>query len=102
WYQEIRAHSEAPIILCGCQSDIRDDVKHPVTYEQAMTISRKMNATGYIETSAKVEEGVTDAFELSALAALGKSRFASLVRRHAPHLKKHLRTHHQHRSCSIM
>ncbi|KAF8771570.1 Rho-related GTP-binding protein RhoE like protein [Argiope bruennichi] len=102
WLQEIRGHSEAPIILCGCQSDTRDEVKHPVTYEQATSISRQMNATGYVETSAKTEEGVTDAFELCALAALGKSRFASLVRRHAPHLKKHLRTHHQHKSCIIM
>lgn len=69
---------------------------------QAIAASRQMEATGYVETSSKIEEGVTDAFELCGLAAIGsKPRFASLVRRHAPHLKRHIHTPH-HRSCSIM
>ncbi|XP_015917477.1 rho-related GTP-binding protein RhoN isoform X2 [Parasteatoda tepidariorum] len=100
WYPEIRRHSEAPIVLCGCQSDSRDDVKYPVTPEQAAAVARQMNASAYVETSAKDELGVTDAFELSALAGLGKSRFSSLVRRHAPHLKRHVRLSQQ--KCLIM
>ncbi|KFM58299.1 Rho-related GTP-binding protein RhoE, partial [Stegodyphus mimosarum] len=103
WYPEIRTHSEAPIVLCGCRSDLRGEVRHPVTAEQAMAACRQMSATGYVETSAKEEIGVTDAFELTALSALGgKPRFASLVRRHAPHLKRHLRPHQQHRTCVVM
>lgn len=69
---------------------------------QAIAACRQMEAAGYVETSAKDEIGVTDSFELCGLAALGsKPRFASLVRRHAPHLKRHIHTQ-QHRSCNIM
>lgn len=102
WYPEIRTYSTAPVVLCGCRSDLRGEVRHPVTQEQAIAACRQMEATGYVETSSKEEEGVTDAFELCGLAALGsKPRFASLVRRHAPHLKRHLHAP-QHRSCNIM
>lgn len=69
---------------------------------QAVAASRQMEATGYVETTSKDEEGVTDAFELCGLAAIGsKPRFASLVRRHAPHLKRHIHSS-SHRSCNIM
>ncbi|XP_054716229.1 rho-related GTP-binding protein RhoE-like [Uloborus diversus] len=103
WYPEIRTHSEAPVVLCGCRSDLRNEVRHPVTYEQAVAVSRQIGATGYIETSAKNEEGINDAFELCGLAVFGgKSRFSSLVRRHAPHLKRHIHSSTQHRSCNVM
>ncbi|KAG8183640.1 hypothetical protein JTE90_005628 [Oedothorax gibbosus] len=102
WYPEIRTHSDAPVVLCGCQKDSVDEVKRPVTFSQALSVNRQIGSTGYVETSSKTEEGVTDVFELCALAALGKPRFASLVRKHAPHLRRHLRTHHSHRSCNIM
>lgn len=69
---------------------------------QAIAACRQMEATGYVETTSQNEEGVTDAFELCGLAALGnKPRFSSLVRRHAPHLKRHLHAP-QHRSCIVM
>ncbi|PSN51753.1 Rho-related GTP-binding protein RhoE [Blattella germanica] len=84
WHPEIRAHCEAtPVILCGCQSDLRNDIETisslakqrriPVTSEQAVSISRQVGATTYVETSAKTSsKAVKDAFEVAALAALGK------------------------------
>ncbi|XP_054715878.1 ras-like GTP-binding protein rhoA [Uloborus diversus] len=84
WYPEIRQHSQnIPIILCGCQSDLRHDAetmralakikKVPVTAEQALGVSRQIHATTYVESSShSCSRSVRDAFEISALAALGK------------------------------
>ncbi|RZF32719.1 hypothetical protein LSTR_LSTR005912 [Laodelphax striatellus] len=84
WYPEIRQHCEStPVILCGCQSDLRNDIETisilakqhriPVTSEQAVYASRQINATTYVETSSKTSvKGVRDAFEVALLAALGK------------------------------
>ncbi|XP_063243055.1 rho-related GTP-binding protein RhoN-like [Bacillus rossius redtenbacheri] len=84
WYPEIRQHCDnTPVILCGCQADMRNDIETisslakvrriPVTSEQAVTVSRTVGATTYVETSAKASaKAVRDAFEVAALAALGK------------------------------
>ncbi|KAG8182413.1 hypothetical protein JTE90_018301 [Oedothorax gibbosus] len=85
WYAEIQQHGSknVPIILCGCQNDLRSDpdilcelekVKQaPVTAEQALGVSRQIQATTYVETSSRTcPRGAREAFEISALAALGK------------------------------
>ncbi|XP_049849477.1 ras-like GTP-binding protein Rho1 [Schistocerca gregaria] len=84
WYPEIRQHCDnTPVILCGCQSDLRNDIETisalaklhhaPVSSEQAVSVSRTICATTYVETSAKASaKAVRDAFEVAALAALGK------------------------------
>ncbi|XP_068082859.1 ras-like GTP-binding protein rhoA [Anabrus simplex] len=84
WYPEIRQHCDnTPVILCGCQNDLRNDIetisslakqrRMPVTSEQALAVSRQVGATTYVETSAKTaSKAVRDAFEVAALAALGK------------------------------
>ncbi|CAL1288308.1 unnamed protein product [Larinioides sclopetarius] len=84
WFPEIRQHSQnIPIILCGCQSDLRNDAetmcalaklkKVPVTAEQALGVSRQIHATTYVETSSRsCPRSSREAFEISALAALGK------------------------------
>ncbi|XP_039300192.1 rho-related GTP-binding protein RhoN isoform X1 [Nilaparvata lugens] len=99
WYPEIRQHCEStPVILCGCQSDLRNDIETisilakqhriPVTSEQAVYASRQINATTYVETSSKTSvKGVRDAFEVALLAALGK-----LNKNHA--LQRHKAYHH--------
>uniref|UniRef100_A0A1B6CR53 Rho-related GTP-binding protein RhoE n=1 Tax=Clastoptera arizonana TaxID=38151 RepID=A0A1B6CR53_9HEMI len=95
WYPEIRQHCDnTPVILCGCQNDLRNDIetlsylskqrKTPVTSEQAVTVSRQIAATTYVETSAKTSsKAVRDAFEVAALAALGK-----LNKNHVLHRQK--------------
>nr|CAD7426215.1 unnamed protein product [Timema monikensis] len=101
WYPEIRQHCDnTPVILCGCQSDMRNDIETisslakmrriPVTSEQAVTVSRTVGATTYVETSAKTSgKAVRDAFEVAALAALGK-----LNKNHAALQRQKAYTHH--------
>ncbi|XP_076361487.1 rho-related GTP-binding protein RhoE-like [Tachypleus tridentatus] len=84
WYPEVRNNStNVPVILCGCQSDLRTDSdtltslakikKAPVSSEQALAVSRQIGATTYVETSSRLSgRSVRDAFEVAALAALGK------------------------------
>ncbi|XP_076352582.1 rho-related GTP-binding protein RhoE-like [Tachypleus tridentatus] len=84
WYPEVRDHCpNVPVLLCGCQSDLRTDSdivtllaklkKSPVSSEQALAVSRQIGATTYVETSSKLSgRSVRDAFEVAALAALGK------------------------------
>ncbi|KAF6207762.1 hypothetical protein GE061_016210 [Apolygus lucorum] len=84
WYPEIREHcANTAVILCGCQVDLRNDketikelslvFKSPVTPEQGVNVSRQVGATTYVETSSKHSaKAVRDAFEVAALAALGR------------------------------
>ncbi|KAJ2945433.1 hypothetical protein O0L34_g245 [Tuta absoluta] len=84
WYKEVRTHGgSAPVLLCGCKADMRHDKEtltilsklktHPVTSEQALAVARQLGAMTYVETSARASsKGVKDAFEVAALAALGK------------------------------
>lgn len=83
WYLEIRNHcASAPVILCGCRADARNDMetitylahahKMPVSAEQALLASKHVSAVAYVETaSAYVSKAVPEAFELAAQAALG-------------------------------
>lgn len=44
-----------------------------IFYHQALSVARQLGATTYVETSARASsKGVKDAFEVAALAALGK------------------------------
>ncbi len=90
WWPEIRRHRpDSPIVLCGCQQDLRADAataaqlsktgRAPVSQEQALAICCEVGAVNYVETSSKVggdptvggeREVVAEAFELCALAAI--------------------------------
>ena len=97
WIRELRGHEvdDLPIILCGCQADLRTDAQQvarlgktgrtPVTTEQALAICCEIAAANYVETSAKcppdealsaggsssvAASSLTEAFELCALAAI--------------------------------
>jgi GTPase SAR1 family protein len=70
WIRELRRHrTDAPVILCGCQSDQRSDpstVSHlsktgraPVSPEQALAICCEIEALHYVETSAKASDKVS-------------------------------------------
>lgn len=71
-----------PIILVGCQSDLRKNrdiltnlAKHgraPISHDQALTFSQQINALMYVETSAKIAKTAISAFEAAGLAFLGK------------------------------
>lgn len=79
WIPEIRRHrNDVPVILCGCQSDLRHDPevvaglgkrgRTPVTSEQALAICCDVGAANYVETSAVTSE-VIEAFEVAAVAS---------------------------------
>lgn len=83
WIRELRSHRpDVPVILCGCQSDLRQDsatLNHlsktgrtPVSSDQALAICCEIEAVNYVETSAKfpTDNNNGEAFELAALAAL--------------------------------
>ena len=91
WIRELRAHRvDLPVVLCGCQADLRTDpitLSHlgktgrtPVTIEQALAICCEISAINYIETSAKYPDeplsntssanNLAEVFELCALAAI--------------------------------
>ncbi|XP_013140932.1 PREDICTED: GTP-binding protein RHO1-like [Papilio polytes] len=99
WYREVRTHGGpagaaagaggaagtggAPVLLCGCKADLRHDKEtltvlsklrtRPVSSEEALSVARQLGATTYVETSSRASgKGVRDAFEVAALAALGK------------------------------
>lgn len=108
WHPEIRKHSEAPIVLCGCRSDLSVDskfTKYTVSSEQALSVARQIGAVTYVETSSlDSTHTVSEAFEVAALASNGKlhksHHMLTFVRHHAPHLKRHLLK--THRTCCIM
>ena len=84
WVPELRGHAPAtPILLVGCQSDLRND-RHtlqtlakagqaPVSSQQALAMSQQINAVMYVETSAKSSlRGVSSAMEVAALISFGQ------------------------------
>eukprot|EP00095_Tigriopus_kingsejongensis_P011767 snap_masked-scaffold119_size336447-processed-gene-0.0 protein:Tk11767 transcript:snap_masked-scaffold119_size336447-processed-gene-0.0-mRNA-1 annotation:"rho-related gtp-binding protein" len=93
WMPEIRRHDHGghgavPIILCGCQSDLRSDAgvleqlskvgRGPVSQEQGLGVCCEVGAVNYIETSSAMayesRSEVHEAFELCALAFIKSGR----------------------------
>ena len=84
WVPELRSQAPTtPIILVGCQSDLRTDRnviqnlakvgKSPVSSQQALSMSQQIQAVMYVETSAKTSiRGVASALEVAALTSLGQ------------------------------
>ena len=87
WIVEIRKYRpDAPVVLCGCQVDLRSDpstIAHlsktgrtPVSPEQALAICCEIEAVHYVEASARRPNAGqsgkdnSEAFELCALAAM--------------------------------
>ena len=84
WYPEIRAVAPVtPIILVGCQADLRKDRdvlsslakqgRAPVSSDQALSFSHSVSAVMYVETSAKTStRAAISAFEVAGLASMGQ------------------------------
>lgn len=81
----------APLLLVGCQADLRTDRmvlasltrlgQAPVTANQAMFFTRQVEAVMYVETEARISsKSSTSAFELAAKTCLGQfSRQSSVM-----------------------
>jgi len=83
WCPEVRSVAPTtPIILVGCQSDLRKnrDIlaslakqgRAPISPEQALTFSQQINASMYVETTAKSAKSAIAAFEAAGLTYLGQ------------------------------
>lgn len=83
-YSEIKHHCpNALVVLVGTKLDLREDPqkvkdlqkvgKYPVTKEQGEEMKKKINATLYIECSAKKNASITDVLESSIRAHLVRS-----------------------------
>lgn len=74
WYPEIEHHApNVPIILVGTKLDLRDDKPtidgllqkrmEPVSYEQALAVSRDIRAHKYLECSALTQRNLKSVFD---------------------------------------
>lgn len=84
WVPDLRQQSPStPIVLVGCQSDLRTDRtvmaglakvgKSPVSSQQALSMSQQIDAVMYVETSAKTSgRGAASVMEVAALTSLGQ------------------------------
>ncbi|KAJ3275811.1 GTP-binding protein Rho1, partial [Borealophlyctis nickersoniae] len=80
WMLEVRHFCpDVPVILVGCKLDLRDDPnviaalaamgQKPVTEEEGKAMAKRIGATSYFETSAKLGIGVSEVFNAAAWAA---------------------------------
>nr|BAA75688.1 Rho1 GTPase [Hemicentrotus pulcherrimus] len=81
WTPEVKHFCpNVPVILVGNKKDLRNDdatkrelskmKQEPVKYNDAQTMSDKINAYKYLECSAKSNDGVREVFETATRAAL--------------------------------
>ncbi|KAF6733280.1 Rho-related GTP-binding protein RhoF [Oryzias melastigma] len=85
WYPEVKHFcQDVPIILIGCKTDLRKDKEcvrklkalsmDPISYIQGERTREEMNATLYLECSAKFQENVDDLFKEATKRALAFRR----------------------------
>eukprot|EP00090_Calanus_glacialis_P006791 TRINITY_DN15292_c0_g1_i1.p1 TRINITY_DN15292_c0_g1~~TRINITY_DN15292_c0_g1_i1.p1 ORF type:complete len:431 (-),score=45.09 TRINITY_DN15292_c0_g1_i1:295-1587(-) len=84
WVPDLRQQAPStPIVLVGCQSDLRTDRtviqtlakvgKSPVSSQLALSMSQQIDAVMYVETSAKTSgRGAASVMEVAALTSLGQ------------------------------
>lgn len=111
WCPEIRCHAPTtPIILVGCQSDMRNDRdvlatlarrgQAPVSADQGLTLSQQAGCVLYVETSAKISARSTlSAFEVASLAKYGQ---LTTPRQHNYHLTQQKQQPMSQMSMSLM
>ncbi|XP_064650422.1 ras-related protein Rac1-like [Lineus longissimus] len=76
WHPEVRHFSPKgtiPVILVGTKADLRSDrealdylrkkKQAPITYEQGISLAKRIGAVKYVECSAKTMKGVHNVFE---------------------------------------
>lgn len=63
WHEDFKKYSrpDGTYILIGNKSDLKDSIK--VSFEEGKSLSKEINATDFIETSAKYGENVEEAFK---------------------------------------
>ncbi|KAG7492970.1 hypothetical protein MATL_G00020860 [Megalops atlanticus] len=81
WVPEIRRHSsQAPMVLVGTQSDLREDVKvlielakykeRPVNPQEAQLCAQSIRAVSYMECSALTQKNLKEVFDTAIVASI--------------------------------
>ncbi|NXL84215.1 RHOD protein, partial [Alectura lathami] len=75
WYPEVNHFCKGvPVLLVGCKTDLRQGHQDPVTSQQGEAMARLVQATAYVECSARHQENVTNVFIEACTAALRANR----------------------------
>jgi Ras homolog gene family, member A len=64
--QQYTGHIKVPYILVGTKRDLRQGRGQAVSYLEGEAIARRIGARGYIECSARYNEGVMEVFQFAA------------------------------------
>ncbi|KAG8821157.1 Rho GTPase [Serendipita sp. 400] len=82
WIDEIIQYCRGvKLVLVACKCDLREDEetiqrlgrqgKRIIVYEEGLAVARRINASRYLECSAKHNRGVTEVFTEAARVAIG-------------------------------
>mmetsp|Transcript_25386 Transcript_25386/g.71189 ORF Transcript_25386/g.71189 Transcript_25386/m.71189 type:complete len:195 (+) Transcript_25386:250-834(+) len=64
WSKELKQHRcQAPIIVVGTKTDLRDSCDSPVENSKGEAMAEEIGAVAYMECSAKTTDGLQDIFE---------------------------------------
>jgi len=83
WLKEVKHHSQAPLMLVGTKSDLREDEaeleklkknnRSPVAAATAQRYAKEKGFTKYMECSAKNQKGLKDVFDEAIKIVLNKA-----------------------------
>merc|ERR1719323_723226 len=84
WLKEVKHHSEAPLMLVGTKSDLREDEEEleklkknnrsPVAASTAQRYAKEKGFKKYMECSAKNQKGLKDVFDEAIKIVVNKDR----------------------------
>ncbi|KAJ8393258.1 hypothetical protein AAFF_G00063300 [Aldrovandia affinis] len=101
WVPEIRRHCpQAPVVLVGTQSDLRQDVKvlielaryreQPVDPQEAQLRAQDIRAVSYVECSALTQKNLKEVFDAAIVASIQHSDSQQHLRKKTPHKMRKL------------
>jgi Rho family protein len=71
WVGEIAEHCEGvKLVLVALKCDLRETEQQVITYEEGLAVAKRIKAVRYLETSARHNRGVNEAFTEAARTAL--------------------------------
>lgn len=84
WIQEAKSHvkGKTPILLIGCQTDIRDKHMEQITEVEGRALATEIGADSYLECSSLTMDGISEVFQnVVSLALKHRKRKTSILKR---------------------